>query len=142
MKGKYSMENRILKYILKIPKEENNLVTKRKAYLINFSILILLLITITILCITEGWLKLSEYEEYARTVENPNITTIMGPVLLIGPAYTFLGTLSISFIMKFIKHIDWRIKGVLKKLPIFVTLFTIPAWLMSSFIVQSLHMIQ
>ena len=142
MKGKYSMENRILKYILKIPKEENNLVTKRKAYLINFSILILLFITITTLCITEGWLKLSEYEEYARTVENSNITTIMGPVLLIGPAYTFLGTLSISFIMKFIKHIDWRIKGVLKKLPIFVTLFTIPAWLMSSFIVQSLHMIQ
>lgn len=142
MKGKYSMENRILKYILKIPKEENNLVTKRKAYLINFSILILLFITITILCITEGWLKLSEYEEYARTVENPNITTVMGPVLLIGPAYTFLGTLSISFIMKFIKHIDWRIKEVLKKLPIFVTLFTIPAWLMSSFIVQSLHMIQ
>lgn len=142
MKGKYSMENRILKYILKIPKEENNLVTKRKAYLINFLILILLFITITILCITEGWLKLSEYEEYARTVENPNITTVMGPVLLIGPAYTFLGTLSISFIMKFIKHIDWRIKGVLKKLPIFVTLFTIPAWLMSSFIVQSLHMIQ
>ena len=136
------MENRILKYILKIPKEENNLVTKRKAYLINFSILILLFITITILCITEGWLKLSEYEEYARTVENPNITTVMGPVLLIGPAYTFLGTLSISFIMKFIKHIDWRIKEVLKKLPIFVTLFTIPAWLMSSFIVQSLHMIQ
>ena len=105
---------------------EDNIKIKRKNTIILL-ILITLFIVMIILNITEGFLKIDEHEQYAATVENANITTVMGPVLFIGATYTFMGTCVISFAFIFIKKIDSTIKIVIQLLPLFTISFTIPA---------------
>lgn len=133
------MDGKVLKYVMKTSVEENNSINKRK--IIIFFILLLLFITLIILSITQGYMRIEEYEEYAMTVENASIMTVLGPLMFMGSTYAFIGTCIISFISTLVKKIDLKIKRTLQLLPIFVVIFTLPALLSASYIVQLLNLV-
>ena len=137
LKGCYNLNESTLDYTTDIHKTNN----KRKIYMRNFFILLILFNVLILLTITEGYMKIHEYEEYARTVNNANITTVLGPLMFTGSTYVFIGTCIISFMAKFIKNVDTDLRKILKKLPIFSILFTIPALLVASYIVQIIQLI-
>lgn len=101
----------------------------KKALIIKFCITILTtFIILSISCITLGIMKKAEYEEYARTVENPNITTVIGPLLLNGPAFTFLIALIVSIISKIFIKKNQQMRKIICFVPLYVCLLTIPTW--------------
>ena len=121
--------------------EENNSNENKKINLIRFLIVLTQFIILTALCITEGFLKVDEYAEYARTVENANITTVLGQMMFTGPVYAFIGAIVIYIASKFIKKINPQIKKTLQFLPIGVMLLTLPALLLSSYIVEIFNLV-
>ena len=99
------MNQEALNYVMDLQNEDNSPTSKRNRIIIIFCILLTLFITIIILTITEGFMKREEIEEYAITVENANITTVLGPLMFTGSTYTFIETCFISFATIFIKNI-------------------------------------
>ena len=135
------MNQKNLSYEIDCKNDESNLISERKRIIIIFSLLLILFLSIIALTITEGFMKIEKYEELARTVENANITTVLGPLMFTGSTYIFIGTCFISLVTIFMKKIDLKIKRILKLSPVFVILFTLPAVLCAFYIVQWFHMI-
>ena len=135
------MNQETLNYVMDLQNEHNSPTSKRNRIIIIFCILLTLFIAIIILTITEGFMKREEIEEYAITVENANITTVLGPLMFTGSTYTFIGTCFISFATIFIKNMNLTVKKMLKLSPIFVILFTLPAVLCAFYIVQWLKLV-
>lgn len=139
------MNEEVLSSILKKPEKINYIMSKKKAYIIIATILILLFFTITLLTITEGILKMGEYVNYAAEYTDTNNTGdslawVLG-MIFIGVIYTFMGSCIISYIVKYIKNIDSRIKKTIRNLPLFTILFAIPAMLLAGYIARSFNLI-
>lgn len=129
------MDKITLKENIELSPEEKR--TRRTVWII----LVMLFITIIILNISEGYMKIDEHMEYARQIENANITAIIAPLMLLGATYTFLGTCMISIIMTFVKKIDLKIKRTIQCLPIYVIMFCLPASLATHYIVQIFNIV-
>lgn len=130
-----------LKYIIKEEKYDKYAIKKSKRNLIIFLILLITFVSIVLLTITEGFMKIEEHEEYIINIENANIAMMIGLVMFLGSTYTFLGTSVISIITLFIKKIDTKIRKTIIFLPLFVCLFTLPACYIASCIVQKFNLI-
>lgn len=103
--------------------------SNQKTGIVKFCITILIIfIILSISCITLGLMKKKEYEEYARTVENANITTVIGPLFLNGPAVTFAIAVIVAITSKMFMKKDLQMRKVICFAPVYVLLLTVPTW--------------
>ena len=142
------MNEEVLNYIFKKPEKLNYIMSKKKAYIVIILILILLFATIVLLTMTEGILKLEDYAHYAYEHTVTNLPEDTGDSLVwvfvlayVGVVYTFVGACIISYLSKFIKNIDSRIKFVIRRLPIFTILFSMPAMFIAEYIVEAFNLV-
>jgi magnesium-transporting ATPase (P-type) len=122
----------------KLVKKDETILWNKKGILKFIIALFITFLILTLFCITQGLLKIREYEEYALNIENANITTVIGPLIFTGPFYVFCISLIISFVSRFFKQIDTQTKKILKYVPLYVIILIIPTWVILMYSYESI----